>query len=156
VQKNYALVRHKHKKSDYADEAAQAKRTEQMYNRKPNADILEHERKRAIELKVAEMEDYMEEQGCVACARARPTRATIWLRPLSTLVLAPARCWLPHLLGGSRAPPFGLQVPRGRNRGETGGDAQGNERKACAGAEEKLAVRARVLSRGGLATWLQQ
>lgn len=37
-------------------------------NRQPNKDILEHAKKREIELKLLELQDDLEEQGCVNCA----------------------------------------------------------------------------------------
>jgi hypothetical protein len=52
--------------SEYGTDTARAERNERLYNRKPNAELLEHERKREIELKCVEMQDLMEEQGCVA------------------------------------------------------------------------------------------
>lgn len=36
---------------------------EEMNTKKPNKEILEHQRKRQIELKCMEMQDMMEEQG---------------------------------------------------------------------------------------------
>lgn len=38
-------------------------RLESQLNRQPNADILEHQRKRQLEVKCAELQDMMEEQG---------------------------------------------------------------------------------------------
>ena len=39
------------------------KRHEQALTKKPNKDIIEHERKREIELKCLELQDMMEDQG---------------------------------------------------------------------------------------------
>lgn len=54
-------VRHKRTDLRY-DDTATAK-SERYISRKPNAELLEHQRKRAIEVKCAEMMDEMEEQG---------------------------------------------------------------------------------------------
>lgn len=61
VQRNFAQVRRKKHNTEYKDE--DALRTERYFNRKPNKDILEHNRKREVELKCVEMQDLMEEQG---------------------------------------------------------------------------------------------
>lgn len=62
VQRNFAVVRRQKNDTQYRAEDDFGK-TERLYNRKPNADLLEHERKRAIELKCVELQDSMEEQG---------------------------------------------------------------------------------------------
>lgn len=41
--------------------------------RKPNAEILEHERKRQVEVKLLELRVAMEDRGCGAACRAQPT-----------------------------------------------------------------------------------
>ena len=65
VQRNFALVKHKAQVFDYnAPEVDQAK-LDLALSRKPNEDILEHDRKRAVELKCVEMQDKMEEQGYI-------------------------------------------------------------------------------------------
>eukprot|EP00039_Didymoeca_costata_P033391 m.42115 g.42115 ORF g.42115 m.42115 type:complete len:222 (-) comp9847_c0_seq1:24-689(-) len=62
VQRNFALVRYKRgKDEEYKDE--DAARTERHFSRKANPELLEHQRKRDIELKCAELEEKMEEQG---------------------------------------------------------------------------------------------
>ena len=38
-------------------------RLESVYARKPNSDILEHDRKRRVEIQCIELQDAMEEQG---------------------------------------------------------------------------------------------
>lgn len=43
----------------------QLKKLDESLNKGPNIEILEHERKRKIELKCIEMQDLMEEQGFV-------------------------------------------------------------------------------------------
>jgi hypothetical protein len=68
--------------SEYGTDTARAERNERLYNRKPNAELLEHERKREIELKCVEMQDLMEEQGCVAQSHL----LLLLLVPLHTLV----------------------------------------------------------------------
>lgn len=62
VQKNWSHVKRK-TNVDYRNEQ---KRVDQMgppKAKKPNKEILEHERKRKVELRIAEFEDAMEEQG---------------------------------------------------------------------------------------------
>ena len=62
VQRNVAVLRNQSTKVDYKSEEELKKLDAQMI-RKPNSEILEHSRKRNIELKVAEMQDLMEAQG---------------------------------------------------------------------------------------------
>uniref|UniRef100_A0A1I8I5U4 Cwf21 domain-containing protein n=2 Tax=Macrostomum lignano TaxID=282301 RepID=A0A1I8I5U4_9PLAT len=62
VQRNIAFVKRAKERVDYKSEAELRKADELMF-KEPNKEILEHERKRKIELKCAEMEDLMEEQG---------------------------------------------------------------------------------------------
>jgi hypothetical protein len=62
VQRNLSYVRvHKEHVEYKPDE--DAKKLEAYINRKGNAELLKHDRKRKIELKCAEMEELMTEQG---------------------------------------------------------------------------------------------
>jgi serine/arginine repetitive matrix protein 2 len=60
VQRNVSAVKHRKPATDYKRDTPSSDRP---LHRQPNAELLEHERKRAIELKCAEMQDRMEEQG---------------------------------------------------------------------------------------------
>ena len=62
VQRNLSMIRNRKEKIEYHTEEDVAK-LEQMNMKKPNEEILEHERKRQIELKCMELQDAMEEQG---------------------------------------------------------------------------------------------
>ena len=62
VQRNLAFIKNKKTRIDYKDEDELAK-LDREFNRQPDQGILEHERKRQIELKCLEMEDLMEKQG---------------------------------------------------------------------------------------------
>ena len=64
VQRNLSLLRSRKEKVEYHTNEDLAK-LEQMNTKKPNQEILEHERKRQIELKCMELQDVMEEQGSV-------------------------------------------------------------------------------------------
>jgi len=62
VQKNFAAVRPKRTQPRY-DEVKSRSLLEGALHRPPNMELVEHDRKREVELKCAEMEDKMEEQG---------------------------------------------------------------------------------------------
>ncbi|KAK3876167.1 hypothetical protein Pcinc_019016 [Petrolisthes cinctipes] len=62
VQRNLALIRNTKNKIDFRTEE-ELQKLEDQRTKGPNAEIREHTRKRAIELKCAEMEDVMREQG---------------------------------------------------------------------------------------------
>ena len=62
VQRNIAFIKHHKDKIDYKSETELAKLDAQI-NKKPNQEILDHERKRRVELKCIEMQELMEEQG---------------------------------------------------------------------------------------------
>ena len=62
VMKNMSFLQARNEKRDYLKEA-DVRKHEQSLMKKPNKDILEHERKRAIELKCLELQDMMEDQG---------------------------------------------------------------------------------------------
>lgn len=63
VQRNFAFVRPSKKDSvNYRNEEDIAK-LEATTNRQPNLEILDHERKRKIEVKCAELEEVLETQG---------------------------------------------------------------------------------------------
>lgn len=59
VQKNRSLLRHREKAAPYPKDWDSAKHRP----RQPDAEILEHEAKRAIEVKVMELRDKLEEDG---------------------------------------------------------------------------------------------
>ena len=62
VQRNLSQVRMRKENVNYRTNDDLA-RLEQINTKKPNKEILEHERKRQIELKCLELQDMMEEQG---------------------------------------------------------------------------------------------
>lgn len=64
VQRNWALVRPqpRDKERSYKTEQELSK-IDTAANRQPNKEILDHERKRKIELKCAEFQEILEEQG---------------------------------------------------------------------------------------------
>lgn len=62
VQRNLSLIRHHKDKTDYKSEE-ELKKLDLSLNKKPNMEILDHERKRKVELKCIEMQELMEEQG---------------------------------------------------------------------------------------------
>ena len=64
VQRNIAVLRNQSTRVDYKSEEEIKKLDAQMV-RKPNEEILEHARKRKVELKCMEMRELMEEQGYV-------------------------------------------------------------------------------------------
>lgn len=64
VQRNWALVKPKQKDLAYRTEEELAV-LDIASNRQPNKEILDHERKRKIELKCAEFAEILEEQGYV-------------------------------------------------------------------------------------------
>lgn len=61
VQRNWALVRPKEKEKTYRTEEDIAALEASTF-KQPNKEILDHERKRKIELKCAEFQDILEEQ----------------------------------------------------------------------------------------------
>ncbi|KAH9502858.1 Serine/arginine repetitive matrix protein 2 [Bulinus truncatus] len=62
VQRNLAFVKPKKDKIDYKSEE-ELNKLDQSLNKQPNKEILDHERKRKVELKCMEMQELMEEQG---------------------------------------------------------------------------------------------
>ena len=62
VQRNLAHVSHLKERVNYHTEGDMTA-GERMIGRKPNKEILEHEKKRRVEVKCAELRDEMEEQG---------------------------------------------------------------------------------------------
>lgn len=62
VSRNLSAIRKQKPKIDYQSEEG-IKRLDDILNRPPNQEILDHERKRKIEVKCLEMRDLMEEQG---------------------------------------------------------------------------------------------
>lgn len=65
VQRNLSSVRAKRPRDERGGERDEKdrERLESQLNRQPNAEILEHQRKRQLEVKCAELQDMMEEQG---------------------------------------------------------------------------------------------
>lgn len=66
VQRNLAFVKSKKDRIDYKTEE-EINKLDQGLNKQPNREILDHERKRKVELKCMEMQELMEEQGYVHC-----------------------------------------------------------------------------------------
>ena len=62
VQRNLCAVRKHKDKVDYKSEE-QLKKLDQMLIKQPNQEIMNHDRKRKVELKCMEMQELMEEQG---------------------------------------------------------------------------------------------
>jgi serine/arginine repetitive matrix protein 2 len=62
VQRNLSAVRRTKDKIDYKSEEEIARLDKQL-NRQPNQEILQHDRKRRVELKCLEMQELMEDQG---------------------------------------------------------------------------------------------
>lgn len=62
VQRNWALVRKTKDKVNYKTEE-ELEKLEATSNRQPNRDILDHERKRKVEVKCIELEEILEDQG---------------------------------------------------------------------------------------------
>ncbi len=62
VTRNLSFVRTNKEKIEYKPDE-DAKKLEAYINKKGNVELLKHERKRKVELKCAEMEDMMIEQG---------------------------------------------------------------------------------------------
>jgi len=65
VQRNLSSLRAKRPRDERGGERDEKdrERLESQLNRQPNAEILEHQRKRQLEVKCAELQDMMEEQG---------------------------------------------------------------------------------------------
>ncbi|CAG4912629.1 unnamed protein product [Colias eurytheme] len=62
VQRNWASVRRTKDSVNYRTEEEIAK-LDSASNKQPNREILDHERKRKVEVKCTELEDQLEEQG---------------------------------------------------------------------------------------------
>jgi serine/arginine repetitive matrix protein 2 len=62
VQHNWAFVRKTKDKVNYKTEE-ELEKLEATSNRQPNRDILDHERKRKVEVKCIELEEILEDQG---------------------------------------------------------------------------------------------
>ncbi len=62
VQRNLSFLRRHKDKIEYKTEEELAK-LDAAINKPPNLDILDHDRKRKVELKCIEMSELMEEQG---------------------------------------------------------------------------------------------
>lgn len=62
VQRNFAAIKNRKERVDYKTDADLA-RLDKSLNRQPNKEILEHQWKRAIELKCVTLRDELEEQG---------------------------------------------------------------------------------------------
>ncbi|EDW30898.1 GL12444 [Drosophila persimilis] len=74
VQRNCAFVRPGKKDKDYRSED-DIKKLDAQLNRPPNKEILDHDRKRKIEVKCLEFEEILEKQG-----RTRRTSNRKWTR----------------------------------------------------------------------------
>jgi len=68
VQRNLSFIRRHKDNIDYKSEEELRKLDSQLV-RGPNSEILDHERKRKVELKCMEMQELMEEQGLVVLVR---------------------------------------------------------------------------------------
>ena len=64
VQRNMSFIRRHKDNVDYKSEE-ELKKLDSQLNRGPSREILDHERKRKVELKCMEMQELMEEQGWV-------------------------------------------------------------------------------------------
>jgi len=64
VQRNLSFIRRHKDKVDYKSEE-ELRKLDSTLNRGPSREILDHERKRKVELKCMEMQELMEEQGSV-------------------------------------------------------------------------------------------
>ncbi|KAK6189914.1 hypothetical protein SNE40_001882 [Patella caerulea] len=62
VTRNLSFIKKHRDRVDYKSEE-EVKKLEQSLVKQPNLDILQHERKRKVELKCMEMQELMEEQG---------------------------------------------------------------------------------------------
>lgn len=62
VQRNMAFIKHHKDKTDYKSEE-ELKKLDSRLNRGPNEEILQHERKRKVELKCLEMQELMTDAG---------------------------------------------------------------------------------------------
>ena len=62
IQKNFAAVKNRREKVEYKSDADLA-RFDSRLNKQPNKELLEHQWKRAIELKCVIFQDKLEEQG---------------------------------------------------------------------------------------------
>lgn len=61
VQRNMSALKPQRRTEPYPTQSDMARHRQ----RQPNKDILEHDRKRAIEIKVLELQDKLEDEGCV-------------------------------------------------------------------------------------------
>ncbi|GBP40947.1 hypothetical protein EVAR_26028_1 [Eumeta japonica] len=84
VQKNWATVRMPKDRVNYRTEEEIAK-LDSASNKPPNREILDHERKRKIEVKCTELEDSLEEQGASLMLEAQVHPSHL----LHLLVLSP-------------------------------------------------------------------
>lgn len=66
VQRNFSHVRKKPGRQETYRTDEEIARAEQQLNRKPNAEILEHERKRQVENKCMELQVRLEDEGYVS------------------------------------------------------------------------------------------
>lgn len=62
VQRNLSFIRNHKDRIDYKSEE-ELKKLDQAMIKQPNKEILDHDRKRKVELKCLEMQELMEEQG---------------------------------------------------------------------------------------------
>lgn len=91
VQRNWALVRsHNKDKLNYRTEEELAK-LDAATNRQPNKEILDHERKRKIELKCVELEEILEEKGCVLTSQNNITLTTYFFYEFLGIIRMPLK-----------------------------------------------------------------
>jgi hypothetical protein len=74
VQKNRSLLRPRDKIAPYSKDWEHAKHRP----RQPDAEILEHEAKREVEVKVLELRDKLEDEGCVCDLRLSMIKLTLY------------------------------------------------------------------------------
>lgn len=98
VQRNLSSLRVKRPRDERGGERDEKdrERLESQLNRQPNADILEHQRKRQLEVKCAELQDMMEEQGYARPERFFRFQVNHGESKLSVLlVIASSNCFSP-------------------------------------------------------------
>lgn len=81
VQRNFSFVKKRQQQPDAYRTEEDIARLDQQLNKKPNDDILEHERKRQVESKCLELEMELEDRGYVdvVCAAMVEYASTAFL-----------------------------------------------------------------------------
>jgi len=85
VQRNLSFIRRHKDTIDYKSEE-QLQKLDSQLNRGPSHEILDHERKRKVELKCMEMQELMEEQGWVGAAGPNLYSNAVYLLMMQNLV----------------------------------------------------------------------